>query len=314
MLRNLREPEIGLVFARWTPVDMTGRNSVAELKREVILPDGRILAYARFGHAAGHPIIYCHGSPASRMEASVFDKAADELGIAVFAPDRPGLGYSQFIPERSILGWADDVRAVADALGIDRFAVLASSGGSAYALACAYRLPQRVTRVGVCGPVGPLSEPQLVREIPLAERFIFHLARRSPTLFAAAFLAPSQLLQRFPALASRLKKEAEPDKKVLAQPEVRQILDWSLQGALRQGVLGITVDVQLLTLPWGFSVEDISVPAYFWHGLQDVTVPPIMSEFLASRMPAGHLSLVPNEGHISLVVNTTRHVLETMRG
>lgn len=287
---------------------------MADLKREIVLPDGRTLAYARFGHAAGRPIIYCHGCPGSRMEAGVLDKAADELGITVFAADRPGIGYSQFTPKRTILDWPDDVSALADALGLDRFAVLASSGGSAYALACAYKVPHRVTRVGACGPLGPLSEPQLSRAMPLAARLIFHLARRSPTLFSVVFFAPFQLLERFPGLVPRLKIEAKPDRKVLARPEIMQILNRSLQGALRQGMRGITMDVRLLTLPWGFSVEDIAVPAYFWYALRDITLPRIMSEFLASRIPAGHLSFVPDEGHVSLVVNTAPQVLETMRG
>jgi pimeloyl-ACP methyl ester carboxylesterase len=115
-------------------------------------------------------------------------------------------------------------------------------------------------------------------------------------------------------LVSVFKKEAEPDKQVLAQPEIRGILDRSLQRALRQGVRNITADLQLLIQPWGFPVENIEVPAYFWHGLQDITVPPVMSEFLASRIPNSHLSFVPDEGHVSLVVHTKARVLETMIG
>jgi pimeloyl-ACP methyl ester carboxylesterase len=39
---------------------------------------------------------------------------------------------------------AADVASVADALGIEQFAVMGHSGGAAYALACAALLPERV--------------------------------------------------------------------------------------------------------------------------------------------------------------------------
>ena len=32
------------------------------------LPDGRGLAYAEFGKPDGHPVLYCHGAPGSRLE------------------------------------------------------------------------------------------------------------------------------------------------------------------------------------------------------------------------------------------------------
>ena len=34
----------------------------------VTLPDGRRLAYAEFGRPDGEPVLYCHGSPSSRLE------------------------------------------------------------------------------------------------------------------------------------------------------------------------------------------------------------------------------------------------------
>jgi hypothetical protein len=34
---------------------------------QIILPDGRKLAFAEFGKPDGHPVLYFHGSPASRL-------------------------------------------------------------------------------------------------------------------------------------------------------------------------------------------------------------------------------------------------------
>ena len=55
-------------------------------------------------------------------------------------------------PGRHREDWLDDVAALADRLGLERFAVFGASSSAAYALACAALLPQRVAPVGVvCG-------------------------------------------------------------------------------------------------------------------------------------------------------------------
>ena len=42
----------------------------------------------------------------------------------MIVPDRPGFGLSDFQEDRTYLDWPEDVRELADQLGIDRFAVL----------------------------------------------------------------------------------------------------------------------------------------------------------------------------------------------
>jgi pimeloyl-ACP methyl ester carboxylesterase len=54
-------------------------------------------------------------------------------------PRRPGASDSPR-PDRTLLDWVDDVAALADALGLGRFAVAGWSGGAPHALAMAYRL------------------------------------------------------------------------------------------------------------------------------------------------------------------------------
>lgn len=71
------------------------------------------------------------------------------------------MGRSDFQPGRTLLDWPDDVADLADALGIDRFAVLGYSGGAPYAAACAYRLPHRLTACGIVGGGGPAENPSL---------------------------------------------------------------------------------------------------------------------------------------------------------
>ena len=130
--------------------------------REIRLHDGRILAYAEYGGPRGLPIVHCHGTPSSRVEGNLIFNAAvaAELGVRIIVPDRPGMGRSDFQPGRRIVDWPEDVLQLAEALGLDTFAVLGSSGGSPYAAACGALIPNRVRLVGLLGGVGPADRPR----------------------------------------------------------------------------------------------------------------------------------------------------------
>jgi pimeloyl-ACP methyl ester carboxylesterase len=58
----------------------------------------------------------------------------------------------------SPLRGADDVHALADRLGLDRFAVVGFSAGGGYALACAARMPERISTVGLACCEGPYDQ------------------------------------------------------------------------------------------------------------------------------------------------------------
>ena len=64
----------------------------------VELPDRTLVGYAKAGDPAGPPVMYLHGSPSSRLEVGLpgIREAAENLGVRVLAPDRPGIGLSTF--------------------------------------------------------------------------------------------------------------------------------------------------------------------------------------------------------------------------
>src|SRR5204862_12764 len=81
------------------------------------------------------------------------------VNVRVVTPDRPGIGGSDPSPGRRVLDWADDVAALADRLELDRFAVLGHSGGGPFAAACAHRLPDRVSALGIACGFAPMDRP-----------------------------------------------------------------------------------------------------------------------------------------------------------
>jgi pimeloyl-ACP methyl ester carboxylesterase len=119
------------------------------------LPDGRVLSYAEFGDPEGYPLMFFHGYPSCRLEAWFLDPIVQRKGIRLIAPDRPGFGRSTFQPNRQFIHYPSDIRALADHLKLERFAILGGSGGGPYALACANDISGRLSAVGLFASAGP---------------------------------------------------------------------------------------------------------------------------------------------------------------
>ena len=62
-------------------------------------------------------------------------------------------------PGRNFLNWVTDIEQLADQIKIDRFGVLGHSGGTPYALAIAFKLKDRVSKVVLASPLGQLNVP-----------------------------------------------------------------------------------------------------------------------------------------------------------
>ena len=114
------------------------------------LSDGRTLHYYDThgdGQDARTAVFWHHGTPNVGSPPEPLFPAAAENGLRWVSYDRPAYGGSSPNPGRDIASAAGDVAAIADALGIGRFAALGHSGGGPHALACGALLPERVIAV-----------------------------------------------------------------------------------------------------------------------------------------------------------------------
>src|SRR5215217_1357533 len=124
------------------------------------LGDGRTLHAYDTGadDAAGRlTVFWHHGSPNIGAPPEPLFSTADRLGIRWVSYDRPGYGGSSPRPDRDVASAAADASEVADALSIDRFAVMGHSSGGSHALACAARLQERVLGVVVVAGMAPFD-------------------------------------------------------------------------------------------------------------------------------------------------------------
>ena len=127
-----------------------------KLEGNVAVGEDRQIGFAEFGAPWGRAVFWLHGTPGARRqiptEARVY---AEQHNIRLIGIDRPGIGSSTPHRYENIAAFADDLRTIADTLGIDKMAVVGLSGGGPYALACAAGLPDRVVAAGVLGGVAP---------------------------------------------------------------------------------------------------------------------------------------------------------------
>src|SRR6266550_4046609 len=125
----------------------------------VAAADGRTLTIAEWGDPDGLPVFLLHGTPGSRFVGQADASAYASVGARVITYDRPGYGGSDRFRGRRVVDSVADVSAIADSLGIDRFAVSGASWGGPHSLAIAACLPGRVTRAACAAGVAPFDMP-----------------------------------------------------------------------------------------------------------------------------------------------------------
>jgi pimeloyl-ACP methyl ester carboxylesterase len=272
----------------------------------ITLPDGRRLAYREAGDPSGRPVLFCHGWMASRLTAHPDDALTASLGARVITADRPGIGASDPDPRASLLSVAADLQALADALELDRFAVVGHSGGGPYALALAHRAADRVTRVAIAAGFAPFDRPGAYAGMTPRMRGFARLLRAAPWL-AGPFLRSAP--RRFradaeKAFAQQFGELCPADQRALADPATHANLLAAATEALAQGSAGVAGEARtLFGRPWGFPPSEVRCPVALWYGTDDTLVPPQMGEYLHAAIAGSSLTVLPGEGHTLYVAH-----------
>lgn len=281
---------------------MVEKNKVMAIDtdKRIHLRDGRHLGYVEYGVPDGKPVFLFHGVPGSRRFYHPENRIAMMLGLRLIAVDRPGFGLSDLQPSRKLLSWPDDVAALADKLGINRFAVLGVGVGGAYALSCAYKIPQRLTAVALVSSMSPMNQQGLkTNMIPLL-RNSYQMAFRAPWLLRfVMWFGAREAMSDPEAYLSRLdtSEMCESDRAVFHTDSFRRIWRNSILDTFKQGSAAFIDDVIAISRPWRFDCRRISLPVFLWHGEQDRIAPVAMGRYLAELIPACTATFYVNEGH-----------------
>jgi pimeloyl-ACP methyl ester carboxylesterase len=268
----------------------------------VNVADGRRLAVSVFGDRPREPVFYLHGTPGSRVGPRPTNQQLEELKVCLITFDRPGYGRSDRLESRTVADVAADVEAIADWLGVERFAVLGRSGGGPHALACAALLPHRVTRAAALVSLAPWQAQGLDWFGGMADSNVdaYTTAAADPEMLRMLLKEAAARIYVDPAshVAVLRSEMPEADRLVLANRTVHDALTVNFTEGLRDSSAeGWIDDVLAFCMPWGFDVPDIKVPVYLWHGGKDVFSPEAHTQWLADRIPGALARYEPDRAH-----------------
>jgi pimeloyl-ACP methyl ester carboxylesterase len=276
----------------------------------VELPGGGSVGFAEFGDPDGVPCLAFHGLSSSRlMPGWMF--APESLAAAkvrVIGVDRPGYGLSTVPWVTGFPDWPRAVITLADHLGLGRFAVLAHSLGSAFALACGPAPHDRLAVIVIASGMGPLQPGERFHPGSRTDNLYWRLARRQASWLLNPLCRLSGAMvaraargdpQRFTQSMARRLPDADRQttQHVLARPYAQPVLLEDLQESYRQGTTVMAADLLRYSRPWGFRLEDVTTTVHLWHGEQDPKVPITIARQLTGSLPDCQAHFGPG-GHL----------------
>jgi pimeloyl-ACP methyl ester carboxylesterase len=274
-----------------------------KLEGNIAVGEDRQIGFAEFGDPQGRAVFWLHGTPGARRQIPTEARAfAARKNIRLIGIDRPGIGSSTPYQYENVLGFTDDLRTIADVLGINRFAVIGLSGGGPYTLAAAAAMPDRVVMAAVLGGVAPLIGEDGISsglmELAKIVRPVLEVAD-TPIRWVAGSLI--KLIGPFgsPALDLYARISPDGDRNLLSRPEFKAMfLDDLLNGSRKQ-LAAPFADIVVFARDWGFRLEDIKVPVRWWHGDADHIVPYAHGQHAVARIADAEMYTLPGESHLA---------------
>lgn len=239
----------------------------AELpQRRVPLSTGIAMNVALAGPQDAPPVILIHGFPEShRTWREIAALLGDRLRLIM--PDLRGFGQSdrpQDIADYATDTLVADVFALADALGIDRFALVGHDWGGAIAWAAALRADPRIERLAIINSPHPLI---------FQKSLIEDEAQRAASQYMRAFRNPGMEAgieaMGFEAFFDKSFSKHVDLAKIPGEERRRYIDDWSRPGALT-AMLNWYRSSQVVVPAVG---ENASMPAWVERGLPKLRIP-----------------------------------------
>ncbi|MDX1872333.1 alpha/beta hydrolase [Mycolicibacterium sp. 120266] len=286
-----------------------------KLEGNIAVSADRQIGFAEFGDPQGRAVFWLHGTPGARRQIPAEARAYAELErIRLIGLDRPGIGSSTPHQYPNVLAFAQDLRVIADTLGIDNFAVVGLSGGGPYTLATAAAMPDRVVAAGVLGGVAPYVGPDAIgsglMDLGSWVAPVLEVAGTPIRLMAATLIRVLGPVAS-PALDLYARLSPEGDRRLLSRPEFKAMfLDDLLNGSRKQ-LAAPFADVVVFVRDWGFRLDEVKVPVHWWHGDKDHIVPFDHGRHAVNLLPDATMTVLSGESHLG-GLGRAEEILRTM--
>lgn len=258
--------------------------------------DGVQLLVRDWGPHDGQPVIFHHGTPSNSLSVPGGWESIGTTDARIITFDRPGYGSSDRQPGRTVSVAATWTAAIADALHLDRVAVMGTSGGGPHAAAAAAVLGDRITRLCVSVGLGPAELTGFDVMAGMLRETADELAaarRGEPAL--RAFI--DALMNEDDPLEVWMSQLPPSDVEILGRAEVRR--EEAVEGeGLASGVDGwLDDDLAFVAREWGCDLTAITALTLLVYGDADVIVPHQHGDAYLRAIGHGQLMKIPAGGH-----------------
>lgn len=279
------------------------------------LEDGRELAFAEYGDPLGKPVFHFNGSGGSRLEHPADLTILSKLGIRYISTDRPGHGNSSFQVDRELLDWPNDVAAIADYLGIQKFYVLGWSAGGSHALACAYKMSERVIAGSLVSALAPPNRPNPYEGYKGLLKALMIFGRKYPKLvYWFRKIAAKQINNAAGNAGDKFVKSLpKVDQVPFENNNIKDMLIADIKEGYKQGGDGPARDDIIINNDWGFDIKDIKTRFDIWQGDADKNVPLNQGKYQAGLLKNSELHLMKGKGHMFLLQEWEQILIELIK-
>ncbi len=191
---------------------------------------------------------------------------------------------------------------LADALGLERFAVAGHSGGGPHTLAVAAHLPDRVSHGVLASPVGPFDQDGFAKMLVMKDLKLVVKLRHLHHVIRWAYKSDVKKAKK--DIGSFVDAMAEDDPSdadtFLSDPAQREMFEANFTEGMLQDEEGL-YEMTMALWDWGFELEDVAQPFDVFYGDADDIISPAMPEHVAQRLPAGTPHVWPGAGHYGFV-------------
>ncbi len=275
--------------------------------------NGQTVAYFDYGQSED-VVFFHHGSPSAGPIAPFIRHNADANGFRIIEVIRPGYGSSTAIFDRCVNTASQTNLDIADALGIENFAIFGGSGGGPHALASGHLAGSRCKAILIVAGLAPFNDPNFDFAAGMREggREHWNLPLTSMEDFE---LSMSKMATEWSSYDFDQFKEmlnVDPEDPISDEG----ILSFQVRGqySFMQGVHGLRDDHLAFLKPWGFSLGDITMPVQLWAGTKDVHVPPAHADYLKREIPNSELLIVENKNHGTISEPAVESGFKWLRG
>lgn len=246
--------------------------------------EGRTVHFTDTGEAGWTPMLFVGGvgTSARAPELVAFlDTLRRRLKVRIISVERNGLGDTAYDPNWSFDDYNSEVQQVLAHLGVPRFALVAISGGGAYAGHIAAAMPDRITSwhmlaaIAAPPPTSPVcTADEAALQAGLADQV------SAPRVFWA--MPADGVAAKVPGFTDRSADEGARAFFIAGQ---------------RGDVRGVAREYRRFCAAPA-PVSAFPAPSYFYYGEADPLVPPSQGAFWASKV-AGKVTFrrYPGEGH-----------------